>query len=88
MSEPQLPSCRTLVQRRHQLPVVLRHVDVEFLQRRRAVEFSGMRAGQLLQVEVELLVGDLRQLLDVRVELLDQLPVQRDVLGEEQLRRG
>jgi hypothetical protein len=44
VSKAQLARRGALVQRGHQLPVVLGHVDVELLQGGQAVEFRGMRA--------------------------------------------
>ena len=59
MSQPELAGGGALIQGGHELAVVLGHVDVELLERRQAVEIRGMRARQLLQVKVQLLVGHL-----------------------------
>ena len=61
VSQAKLPGVGALVQGVHHLGVVFVDVDVKLLKGGEVVELRAMGDGQLLHVDVEFLVGDLRR---------------------------
>ena len=65
MSQPQLPGVGALVQGVHDLCEVLVDVDVELLQGGEVVELRVVGDGELLHMNVELLIRDLRRIMSI-----------------------